>query len=112
MTGLSQIFIDEIMSVCDKDERIIACGINPDDSSLCFITGGLDVRSIVPNGELTPVKLNLEFDGRHLHIEFAGRTDSHRVNSVSLIHMSKSCLNISEMSIRNLRIGTLTLSDV
>lgn len=53
MTSLSQGHIDALTA--ESDVRVIACGVDPSDNSLVFVTNKLEVRQIVPNGKMVPL---------------------------------------------------------
>lgn len=108
MSSLTQSLVDEITQVCDNHKRIISCGVNPNDNSLCFVTGDLDVRTIIPNGTMIPVFSKIEFDGSHVQIRFKDAKEDYRVSSETLILESQSCLQDAELLFSNSKLHMVT----
>lgn len=70
MMCLDQETVDDLADF--PEERVIACGVHPSDSSLVFVTNKLNVRSISPNGKLVPHAARPAPDGRSMRVSFVG----------------------------------------
>lgn len=108
MRSISQDFIDQVSELPDRSMRIISCGVDPRDSSLCILTGDLRVRTIVPNGTMVPIDAAPEFDGIHISVLFLNQ-EEHRLRSESVIKMSSGCMEDAQILTSNSSLGTLVL---
>lgn len=111
ITCLSEDLVDDIFSVYDAADRIVACGIDPRDSSLCLLTGDLNVRQISPNGTMIPTDAFPEFDGRHIVMSFKDYPGIFRIRSEVAIGMSESCLDGAEVALGGMKLASIDIKD-
>lgn len=96
MSSLSQSFLDSL-SKDDINTRIIACGVDPRDKSLCFVTVQLDTRIIRPNSRYLPKIANPSIDGLMIEIEFENVEGVHQIHHRLAYDNSESCLDLADL---------------
>jgi|LauGreDrversion4_2_1035121.scaffolds.fasta_scaffold20314_2 hypothetical protein len=101
MSTLPQNVIDVIVKAVDACERIISCGIDPDDGCLYLVTATLAVRVIKPNGNLRPTSAFPAHDGRHIGLTLKDVETLQSVSSRLAIKNSEDCLESSTLSFGN-----------
>lgn len=89
MTCLGQDVVDALADL--QDERVIACGVYPEDNSLVFVTNRLTVRSIAHNGRLVPHTALPASDGRSMRVSFVGFEGNSVIDTILAIKQSKVC---------------------
>ena len=108
MNSLDQ---DDIDNLCGIDEdRIIACGINPHDKSLVFVSNKLFVRTIVPNGKLRPLSISPAGDGKGMWITFHGIKGIFPIDVEIAMKYSIQCMNKGELIVNNRIVCNVDLS--
>lgn len=53
-----------------KEVRVIACGVDPRDNSLTFVTNEAKVMTIIPNSKMFPIAAYPMDDGRAMCVSF------------------------------------------
>lgn len=109
MASLPQDVIDDI---CRSDDlnRVISCGIDPDDRSLCIVTARLDVRHINPNGLLIPQDAMPSHDGSRIAITFDAHDGIYAIDSSLAILRSVSALQGADLSVAGSSLGEFVVS--
>lgn len=104
MTSLPQNVIDDIVYSSDAD-RIISCGIDPEDARLCIVTERFDVRYIAPNGSLIPRDAVPSHDGSRIAIIFHSLTGIFAIDSKLAIRQSTSALQRATLCVSGSSLG-------
>lgn len=99
--ALTQDEIDAITNSTDAMNLIIACGIDPEDSSLVVITGLGDVRILKPNGSLIPSYAKPRDAGKCLELSFVGHSGFFIIDSNLVIVQSESFIEGQSLIIGN-----------
>lgn len=92
MSILPQHIIDVLLSDHDASQRIVSCGVDPDDGCLYMVTARLQVCVLSPNGGLRPTSACPYPDGRTLGVTFQGDNSLHRISSLHALRRSRDCL--------------------
>jgi hypothetical protein len=70
MSSLSSDLLEEVTENSFEDVRIIACGVDPKDNILYYITNDIEVMCIKPNGKMIPSFAVPTSDGREILVRF------------------------------------------
>lgn len=99
--ALSQDEIDIITNSIDAMKLIIACGIDPEDSSLIIITGLGDVRILKPNGNLIPTYAKPRDLGKCIELSFVDTSGFFIIDSKLVIDQSESFIEGQSLIVGN-----------
>ena len=108
MTSLPQSIVEELSIV--EEERVIACGVDPRDGSLVFVTNHATVRSIVPNGQLVPSAASPTLDGRGMYLKLQGSDAVFPVSVHVAIDLGKQCVEGGELFVNDRFVCNVDLS--
>lgn len=89
MTSLPQDVVDSLTSV--DDERVIACGVDPKDNSLVFVTNSAAVLLITPNGGLTPAAALPALDGKLIYLSLHGYEQVFPIDVQAAVKSGRQC---------------------
>lgn len=109
MTSLPQHVIDVLIHAEDANDRIVCCGIDPQDGGLYIITGTCDVRVIMPNGRLIPTSAFPSHDGKTVGLTMSNVESLQTIASRLAVQASKSCLETFSLNVGDTYIGTLNV---
>jgi hypothetical protein len=96
MSSLSSNLLEEVTENSFEDVRIIACGVDPKDSILYYITNDIEVMCIKPNGKMIPSFAVPTSDGREILVRF-GENSVHAISAGLLLKESSMALEKSKV---------------
>ena len=99
LTALSSETIDAITRY--DDERVIAAGVHPGDSSLVFVTNKLVALYVKPNGNLVPATAYPGPDGKAMMVTFRGHTGTFVIDSALAAAVGVPCLEGGELFVND-----------
>lgn len=102
MNTLSQEIIDILTQV--EELRVIACGVDPQDNSLIYLTNNREIRSISPNGDLIPKDASPSVDGKSILIRFHGILGQFLIAILLAHDVSVQLLSNASLSVGDKRI--------
>lgn len=87
---------------------VIACGVR--GGTLLLVTGGGDVKEIVPNGRMIPTSAMPIGGGEYVEVTFQGEVSPRILASRPAIRSARSCLLGGELHLGNTYIGNFEIS--
>jgi len=99
MSVLDNEIINSLLKV--EEHRIIACGIDPKDQSLMFMTNRLSVRTIIPNGKMRPMSSFPANDGKGIWIMFQGVEGVFPIEVDVAMKHSTQCTNNGDLFVND-----------
>ena len=103
-------YITSLQNVMDVNpDCVIACGVHS-DGTLLLLTGGGDVREIVPNGRMKPSTAYPIGGGEYMEVTFQGESSPRIIASRPAIRSSRRCLTGGELHMGNTYVGNFEIS--
>jgi len=113
MFAIPQPVIDRLHGHPDALDRVVSCGIDPDDGGLYMVTGIVDVRVLRPNGRRRPASAYPSHDGRLIGLTFHGDDALYVVESTVALKDSESCFTtLTSLSVNDTYMGDLEFEAV
>jgi hypothetical protein len=108
MNSLDQSVMD--LLGLDRSNRVIACGVNPDDGFLYMVTGGLEVRFIAPNGTMVPLEAYPVGGGKAIAVAFEDQEEFRVIDAARALESSESVTDGASLFVGDTYIGDFEAS--